>query len=81
MRRLTSADDPRIMALWKKGLNTATIARELNCREFEVANRLAIIRGYAPRSEGPNSIVGQIAGDPPKGRSALDQMVRREGGE
>ena len=85
VKLVTARDDNAIRYLWKRGFDTLDIARKLSLHEWQVANRLIHIRWQAAsrpihtrplRSERPASIVSQISGDPPPGRSALDQKAR-----
>lgn len=41
---LTDVDDGLIAALWKQGLDTHSIAKQLHVHEWQVANRLLHIR-------------------------------------
>ncbi|WP_197433597.1 hypothetical protein [Bradyrhizobium sp. CCH5-F6] len=41
---LTDVDDGLIVALWKQGLDTYAIAKQLHVFEWQVANRLFHIR-------------------------------------
>lgn len=41
---LTDVDDALIAALWKQGLDTYAIAKQLHVFEWQVANRLFHIR-------------------------------------
>lgn len=44
MPDITMIHDGVILALWKEKLDTLEIARKLNLREVQVANRLARLR-------------------------------------
>lgn len=70
IRALSPEDDGRILSLWRSGtMDTVDIAQRLGVREWQVANRLTHARQFKP-------MVGSILGDPPSGRSALDDKVR-----
>lgn len=75
VRLITPSDDNAIRFLWKRGFDTLEIARKLSLHEWQVANRLIQIRPIKSEVREP-SIIGQISGDPPPGRSALDQKAR-----
>lgn len=44
VEQMTDVDDALIAALWKQGLDTYSIARQLHVHEWQVANRLLHIR-------------------------------------
>lgn len=44
---ITLVDDGLIMALWKQGLDTFDIAKQLHLHEWQVANRLQHLREAA----------------------------------
>jgi hypothetical protein len=44
---MTLVDDGLIMALWKQGLDTFDIAKQLHLHEWQVANRLLHLREAA----------------------------------
>jgi hypothetical protein len=44
MEAMTDVDDALIAALWKQGLDTYAIAKQLHVHEWQVANRLFHIR-------------------------------------
>lgn len=44
-QELSIAEDGVILALWKEKFDTFDIAKKLNLRESQVANRLAVLRG------------------------------------
>lgn len=44
---ITLVDDGLIMALWKQGLDTVDIAKQLRLYEWQVANRLLHLREAA----------------------------------
>lgn len=49
---LTEVDDALIAALWKQGLDTYAIAKQLHVFEWQVANRLLHIRDQQSSQQG-----------------------------
>ena len=49
LEAMTDVDDALIAALWKQGLDTYAIAKQLHVHEWQVANRLFHIREAASR--------------------------------